>query len=196
LGSLQAQNIRFYGTKFFENEVCMIGDIDMFLFNKDYLNKIINIPDDDFVIMESDAYNPKRYETLTWRGEGRYYAPYTIGKGKSFNKILDLPNTFENYLERLMLFNFGFATDELYLGHKVDSNFEIKIHKLIRGWMSNFYCPKRIEKTDFGTPEGTKLEINDSLGSSKMFKCSCCNLLLDRDINASINIYKNKILTR
>jgi hypothetical protein len=173
LGSLQAQNIRFYGTKFFENEVCMIGDIDMFLFNKDYLNKIINIPDDDFVIMESDAYNPKRYETLTWRGEGRYYAQYTIGKGKSFNKILDLPNTFENYLERLMLFNFGFATDELYLGHKVDSNFEIKIHKLIRGWMSNFYCPKRIEKANFGAPEGTKLEINDSLILDFFIDCHC-----------------------
>jgi len=40
------------------------------------------------------------------------------------------------------------------------------------------------------------LENNDNLGSSKIFKCSCCNLLLDRDINASINIYKNKILTR
>ena len=38
--------------------------------------------------------------------------------------------------------------------------------------------------------------INDNLGSSKTFLCSSCNLCIDRDINASINIYKNKILSR
>ena len=38
--------------------------------------------------------------------------------------------------------------------------------------------------------------INDNLGSSKVFKCSSCKLCIDRDINASINIYKNEILTR
>jgi IS605 OrfB family transposase len=38
--------------------------------------------------------------------------------------------------------------------------------------------------------------INDNLGSSKIFNCSSCNLCIDRDINASINIYKNKILKR
>jgi hypothetical protein len=193
LDSFQAQNIRFYGTKFFENEVCMIGDIDMFLFNKDYLNKIINISDDDFVIMESDAYSSKRYETLIWRGEGRYYAPYTTGKGKTFNKILDLPSTFENYLERLMSFNFGFATDELYLGCKVDSNFEIKIHKLIRGWMSNFYCPKRIEKRNFIKSDGTELEVNDSIDVSLFIDCHCASPY--EQYQEKIKIVKNKILS-
>jgi IS605 OrfB family transposase len=38
--------------------------------------------------------------------------------------------------------------------------------------------------------------INDKLGSSKIFSCSSCKLCIDRDINASINIYKNEILTR
>jgi len=38
--------------------------------------------------------------------------------------------------------------------------------------------------------------INDKLGSSKIFNCSSCKLCIDRDINASINIYKNEILTR
>ena len=38
--------------------------------------------------------------------------------------------------------------------------------------------------------------INDNLESSKIFNCSSCNLCIDRDINASINIYKNKILKR
>jgi putative transposase len=38
--------------------------------------------------------------------------------------------------------------------------------------------------------------INDMLGSSKIFKCTTCGLCIDRDINASINIYKNEILSR
>lgn len=37
---------------------------------------------------------------------------------------------------------------------------------------------------------------NDNLGSSKIFKCNKCKLIIDRDINASINIYKDRILTR
>ena len=171
--SFQAQNIRFYGTKFFENEICVIGDIDMFILNKNYFDKINHIPDDDFVIMESDAYHPDRPETLVWRGNGRYYAPYTTGKGKVFNEILDLPDTFENYLEHLRLFNWGFATDEFYLANKVDNQDKIKTHFLTRGWMSNFYCPKRIEKVNFINPEGTKLEINDSLILDFFIDCHC-----------------------
>jgi len=37
---------------------------------------------------------------------------------------------------------------------------------------------------------------NDKLGSSKIFNCNKCKLVIDRDINASINIYKNRILVR
>ena len=36
--------------------------------------------------------------------------------------------------------------------------------------------------------------INKNLGSSKIFNCCNCKLNIDRDINASINIYKNKNL--
>ena len=96
--------------------------------------------------------------------------------------------------QKLISFNFGFATDELYLGHKVDSNFEIKIHKLIRGWMSNFYCPKRIEKIDFENPQGTKLEINDSLILDFFIDCHCptpYSLYSDK-----INKIKNLILSK
>ena len=39
-------------------------------------------------------------------------------------------------------------------------------------------------------------KTNDNLGSSKVFKCNKCKLVIDRDINASINIYKDRILTR
>jgi putative transposase len=32
--------------------------------------------------------------------------------------------------------------------------------------------------------------IKDNLGSNKTYRCKKCNIILDRDINASINIYK------
>ena len=35
---------------------------------------------------------------------------------------------------------------------------------------------------------------NDNLGSSKIFICNNCNIIMDRDMNASINIYKNRAL--
>ena len=37
---------------------------------------------------------------------------------------------------------------------------------------------------------------DDKLKSSKIFICKNYNLVIDRDINAAINIYKNRILTR
>ena len=40
------------------------------------------------------------------------------------------------------------------------------------------------------------LHTNDKLGSSKLFICQNCNLIMDRDINAAINIYKNRVLIR
>jgi putative transposase len=38
--------------------------------------------------------------------------------------------------------------------------------------------------------------IDDNIGSKKKYDCSSCGLCIDRDINASINIYKNKLLMR
>ena len=38
--------------------------------------------------------------------------------------------------------------------------------------------------------------INDNLGMSKVYECIKCPLRIDRDMNASINIYNNNILAR
>lgn len=39
-------------------------------------------------------------------------------------------------------------------------------------------------------------KINDNLKGNKVFSCQNCELVIDRDINASINIYKNRTLSR
>ena len=38
-------------------------------------------------------------------------------------------------------------------------------------------------------------KINDNLKGNKVFSCQNCELVIDRDINASINIYKNRTLS-
>ena len=37
---------------------------------------------------------------------------------------------------------------------------------------------------------------NDKLGANKIFHCINCGLIIDRDINAAINIYNNRTLYR
>jgi hypothetical protein len=191
--SFQAQNIRFFGTKFFEDDVCVISDIDLFLIDKNYFSKIENIPEDEFVIMESDAYDPKRYETGGWSGEGRYFAPYTVGSGKIFNKIFEFPDTFEEYVTNIFNLNLGFATDEMVLAKKVDNQTSVKVNKLKRGWMSNFYCPKRIEKINFIKSDGTELEVNDSIDVSFFIDCHCASPY--EQYQEKIKTVKNKILS-
>lgn len=64
--------------------------------------------------------------------------------------------------------------------------------------MSVKYDNNIVEHNEYLTSKNcSKCEItNDNLGSSKIFNCNHCNLSIDRDINASINIYKNRVLTR
>lgn len=64
--------------------------------------------------------------------------------------------------------------------------------------MSVKYGSEIIETDEYLTSKCCSccLNIKDDLGSSKIYKCSNCDLILDRDINASINIYKNRILSR
>jgi hypothetical protein len=190
--SLQAQNYRFFGFKFFPDEICMVADIDMFLIDSNYLNKVQNIPDEDFVVMESDAYDIERHETRIWVGNGRYLASYVISQGNTMSKILSLPETFEEYMEVLQKFDWGFATDEHFLAHKIDNQNEIEVHKLRRGWMSNFYCPKRIEKINFSVIDGTFLEVNDSTILDFFIDCHCP--IPYENFSEKIELIKNKIL--
>ena len=59
------------------------------------------------------------------------------------------------------------------------------------------YGNKIIEVSAYLTSKNSHncLHTNDNLGSSKLFICQNYNLVLDRDINASVNIFKNRILT-
>ena len=123
---LQSQIARMYITKFYPNEVCLTSDIDMLPLSKKYFNEITQPYDENsLVIISADAYPNKV----------RYPICYNAGKGEIFNKILNLNCDFETYCKRLGEYKWGWDTDELYFGKKVNNYPNQKqIVKLKRGW--------------------------------------------------------------
>jgi putative transposase len=60
------------------------------------------------------------------------------------------------------------------------------------------YGTKIIEVNEYLTSKNCHNcnKINDNLGANKVFDCPNCKTIMDRDINASINIYINRTLSR
>ena len=71
--------------------------------------------------------------------------------------------------------------------------FRMKLHSMSKKFDANI-----IETDEYLTSKccSNCKNIKDDLGSAKLYVCTKCNLVIDRDINASINIYKNRILSR
>jgi hypothetical protein len=138
---LQSQIIRMYATKFYPNDVCITSDIDMLPLGKSYFKSICNEYDDDnIIILSSDAYPNKV----------RYPICYNVGKGSTFNEVLDLNCSFEEYVKRLTSFNWGWDTDELYFGKRINEfGNQDRVIKLNRGW-SQGIANKRIDRVRWG----------------------------------------------
>lgn len=121
----QSQISRMYITKFYQNNVCLTSDIDMIPLNREYFNNSVSdVNDESIVILSSDAY-----------GGNRYPICYNVAKGHTFNEILDLDCDFEDYCKRLLSYNQGWDTDELYFS-KCVNNFKDKNRIIMkkRGW--------------------------------------------------------------
>lgn len=128
---LQSQIARIWITKFYQNEVCLISDIDMLPMNEDYFKKNVeDVDEDSLVIYSADAYpEPKK----------RFPMCYNAAKGKTFSEILELDKftSFEDFCRQLEKRGEGWNTDELFFGEKIYSyHNQNKIVKLKRGWDS------------------------------------------------------------
>ena len=119
---VQAQIVRMYGTKYFSEEVCLTNDIDMLLFDKEYLEKNLkNIDENDLVILNSDAYDPIRPECVgIFSGPDRYPICYVAAKGKTFNELLGTNVSFSDYAKKIESFGIPGHNDELYFGKVVN----------------------------------------------------------------------------
>ena len=71
--------------------------------------------------------------------------------------------------------------------------FRMKLHSMSKKFGANI-----IETDEHLTSKccSNCQNIKDNLGGAKLYMCTKCNLVIDRDINASINIYNNRILSR
>lgn len=177
---LQSQIYRMYGTKFFNEEVCLISDIDMILFNLKWLTESINEFDNDsMTILNSDAYDVNRVEN--YNSEIRYAMCYLVGKGKTFNKILNTDRNFQDFLTEVNAINRGWDSDEIFFTQKLLKTNDITINEVKRGYSSYYYAPGRIEKymfesmNDKNCPGGSihKLNLNGTINYDSFIDCHC-----------------------
>jgi transposase len=108
------------------------------------------------------------------------YETIIIGKVSTKKMVSNLTGNLHDIVKRRLL----------ALSH---FRFRMKLHSMAKKFDS-----KIIETDEYLTSKccSNCQNIKDDLGSSKKYKCKNCNMILDRDINASINIYKNRILSR
>ncbi len=153
--STQGQVLRLYGTKFFPDEVCLLSDIDMMLINKEYfVDELKKYSEDSYVILTSDGYDLERKECRDLFDFQVYPLCYHAAKGKIFSELLEIDDSFEDFVDRVINFNVpnkkDWYSDEIYLSSMINSKYDkYEFHKLKRGYQDNFYLPNRIEKYNF-----------------------------------------------
>jgi hypothetical protein len=179
----EAQIFRMYGTKYFMSDICITSDIDMLLFNKDYITN--NLFDKNSItILNSDAYDSTRPECVgVYSGPNRYAICYVVATGKIFDKVLNTNVSYNEYYERLLKLDKGVDTDEVYFGTLVNMS-DVKVNKIKRGYTSTFHIPNRIEKHNFTETGAFKLDLNGYIDIDNYIDCHCAR---------PYNVYKNQI---
>ena len=130
---------------------------------------------EDFIILNSDAYDPTRPEcTGVFSGPDRYAICYNIGKGKTFNKILNTYIPFKDYMENVESMGSQGNNDELYYGKMVNSQTDVTVHKIKRGYCTDFWAPNRLEKFHFKQKDlPHNLSVLGHIDISSFIDCHC-----------------------
>lgn len=142
-------------------------------------------------------------------GKKRFSKLYNKYSDKLKNKITDMHNKTSNFL----LSNFNTIMIEKISIKQMVSNLTGNLLEIIkRRLLALSHYRLKMKMKQMAVKYGSKITevsayltsknchncsyTNDNLKNSKLFICENCNLLMDRDINASINIYRNRTLTR
>jgi hypothetical protein len=187
--SFQSQIYRIYGTKFFYDETCLISDIDMLIYNKNYFMKQVEeYNDESFVTYLYDAYDISRPDCHQIWGLYRIPMCYNLAKGKTFFKLLDLNCDFNEFAEKIYNFDFGyivpeFHRDEVYLGRMMHRNLnDIDIVKLKRNIQNVNNIPRRIEKQNFYNTDSGLIYSKELVDSH-----------IPNDWQSNFDVFKEKI---
>lgn len=95
--NVQAQCSRYWLPVTKPDATWMTSDIDMFPISKKYfIDNLRNIPDDKFVNMNA-------------RGVGIFPCCYNVAKGSTYKEVLDLPDTYKEYLNQTKWWDFHYG---------------------------------------------------------------------------------------
>lgn len=196
--SFLSQIIRMWGTKYFSEQVCIMGDIDLFFLDKKYLHETIqNYDDDSIVLYDSDAYDIEREDCDShWFCKDRYILSWVTAKGKIFDKILNTNRSLSEYAYELASMDLGWDTDEVYFGRRLNNlQDNLKIEKLKRDRIKPFITRDRIERHNFQT----KLELQNEVEAQKKYGTYDKELLKNgyyKDMHCPrpFHVYKKEIL--
>lgn len=83
--------------------------------------------------------------------------------------------SFQDYVDKVESVGFEDHNDEIYFGRMINNQSDIKVHKVKRGYCSNFYVPQRIEKYMFNSNEQLifRIDINGSIDIDYFIDCHC-----------------------
>lgn len=136
---LQSQIVRLWLTKELTGNM-IISDIDMVPLSKEYfINQVENFDETKIYSMSTD--------NVECNQNKEFPMCYNISDSQLFAKMLDLDNTWVEFVKRLHSMNFGWTTDQNYLWIKLQeyrNNNPNDVILLGRGWSRG--ADKRIDR--------------------------------------------------
>jgi hypothetical protein len=126
--SFVAQVIRFIIPVYFQEDVCILSDIDMLPLSKKYfVDDLKKYDSESLVVLSSDAY----------KVDDKFPICYFASKGKNYQKLIELHDTsingIKNFIIELYNLKLGWVTDEMFLGKCIKENkANVEIHLLCR----------------------------------------------------------------
>ena len=137
--SFQAQVIRLLLPVYFEDEICIISDMDMIPLQKDFFTKNVELaPSDSLVIFNNGVTDNKFKE---------YLMCYIVAQGKTFKEIFNLSDLSEipRIIQEWYNLNLGWSTDQQILYEAIE-NWEHKNSRVIK---LGYKEPRRIDRLNW-----------------------------------------------
>ncbi len=108
--SFQAQIIRLLLPAYFENEVCIISDMDMIPLQRDYfVNSAMHVPENNFVVYKDGAFDAGHFK--------EYPMCYNVALGKTFKEIFQITSLDDipDIIKKWYALGLGWTSDQQIL---------------------------------------------------------------------------------
>lgn len=124
--AFQAQAIRLLLPAYFENEVCIISDMDMIPCQKDYfVNSVKDLPEDAFIVYKDAAIDTRQYK--------EYPMCYNVALGKTYKEVFNITDiaAIPAIMREWYALGLGWTSDQQIL-YAMVNDWNNKTHRLIK----------------------------------------------------------------